>query len=69
MFLQTVLGLPDVGPRALVCCGVGKGLGKIMQKNLLGLSGSYSLGHKKDLRSERSSALDPPSINISATDH
>lgn len=35
---------------------------KILQ-NLLGLSGCYSLVHKKDLKSKGSSVLDPASIN------
>lgn len=55
-------------PRAFAFCTVGKVLGKILQKPSRG-SGSYSLVHKKDLKSERSSALDPPSINISAMEH
>lgn len=44
---------------------LGKGWGKFC-KSLLELSGSYSLVHDKDLKSKRSSALDPPAINISA---
>lgn len=44
---------------AFVFSTVGKWLGKIL------LSGTYSLVHK-DLASEKSSALDRPSVNISA---
>lgn len=40
----------------------GNGLEKILQTHL-GLSGYYSLVHKKHLKSKRSSALDPASVN------